>query len=86
MLQSIQVNFYSFISQFSIPGSRAACFVTVRYDYYLSNNELSLKKGRLHDLAVYSVSTNEEVTDIDVVWSSSDDSTVSIDEEPIITL
>lgn len=65
--------------------SKAACSVTVGYDYYLSDNELSLKKGRVHDLAVYSASTGKEVTDIDVEWSSSDDSIVSVDSEGTIT-
>lgn len=61
--------------------SKAACSVTVGYDYYLSDNELTLKKGRVHDLSVLSASTGEEVTDIDVEWSSSDDSIVSVDSE-----
>lgn len=61
--------------------SKAACSVTVGYDYYLSDNELTLKKGRVHDLSVLSASTGEEVTDIDVEWSSSDDSIVNVDSE-----
>lgn len=61
--------------------SKAACSVTVGYDYYLSDNELTLKKGRVHDLSVLSASTGEKVTDIDVEWSSSDDSIVSVDSE-----
>lgn len=65
--------------------SKAACSVTVGYDYYLSDNELTLKKGRVHDLSVFSASTGKEVTDIDVEWSSSDDSIVSVDSEGKIT-
>lgn len=65
--------------------SKAACSVTVGYDYYLSDNELTLKKGRVHDLSVLSASTGKEVTDIDVEWSSSDDSIVSVDSEGKIT-
>lgn len=65
--------------------SKAACSVTVGYDYYLSDNELTLKKGRVHDLSVLSASTGEEVTDIDVEWRSSDDSIVSVDSEGKIT-
>lgn len=61
--------------------SKAACSVSVGYDYYLSDNELSLKKGRVHDLTVYSASTNEEVTDVEIEWNSSDDSIVSVDNE-----
>lgn len=61
--------------------SKAACSVTVGYDYYLSDNELTLKKGRVHNLSVLSASTGKEVTDIDVEWSSSDDSIVSVDSE-----
>lgn len=65
--------------------SKAVCSVTVGYDYYLSDNELSLKKGRVHDLSVFSASTGEEVTDIGVEWCSSDDSIVSVDSEGMIT-
>lgn len=65
--------------------SKAACSVTVGYDYYLSDNELTLKKGRVHDLSVLSASTGEEVTDIGVEWRSSDDSIVSVDSEGKIT-
>lgn len=65
--------------------SKAACSVTVGYDYYLSDNELTLKKGRVHDLSVLSASTGKEVTDIDVEWSSSDDSIVSVDSKGTIT-
>lgn len=66
-------------------NSKAACSVTVGYDYYLSDNELSLKKGRVHDLSVFSASTGKEITDIDVEWRSSDDSIVSVDGEGKIT-
>lgn len=65
--------------------SKAACSVTVGYDYYLSDNELTLKKGRVHNLSVFSASTGKEVTDIDVEWSSSDDSIVSVDSKGTIT-
>lgn len=65
--------------------SKAACSVSVGYDYYLSDNELSLKKGRIHDVAVYSASTNEKVMDTEIEWSSSDDSVVSVDGEGKLT-
>lgn len=65
--------------------SKAACSVSVGYDYYLSDNELSLKKGRIHDVAVYSASTNEKVMDTEIEWSSSDDSIVSVDSEGKLT-
>lgn len=65
--------------------SKAACSVSVGYDYYLSDNELSLKEGRVHDLTVYSASTNEKVTDVEIEWNSSDDSIVSVDSEGKLT-
>lgn len=65
--------------------SKAACSVSVGYDYYLSDNELSMKKGRVHDLTVYSASDNTEVTDIELEWRSSDDSVVSVDSEGKLT-
>lgn len=65
--------------------SKAACSVSVGYDYYLGDNELSLKKGRVHSLDVYSASTGNLATDIDVEWSSSDESVVSVDRNGQIT-
>jgi len=65
--------------------SKAACSVSVGYDYYLSDNELSLKKGRVHNLTVYSASTNEEVADVEIEWNSSDDSIVSVDSDGKLT-
>ena len=65
--------------------SKAACSVTVGYDYYLSDNELILKKGRVHNLSVFSASTGKEVADINVEWCSSDNSIVSVDSEGMIT-
>lgn len=65
--------------------SKAACSVTVGYDYYLSENELSLKKGRVHDMKLYSASTGKEAKGIDVAWSSSDESVVSVNSNGQIT-
>lgn len=58
--------------------------VEVSYDYYLDHAELNLEKDSQYQLGFYSANTKEAYNQL-AVWSSSDESVITVDEVGIIT-
>ena len=65
--------------------TRVACSVSVGYDCYLNENQVTMKSGRNHQISVLDAKTNSAVKAGSVVWKSSDDSIASVDQNGNIT-